>query len=171
MKKVVIVPSAGILALTLLIIVLATLRTCKEETKLVAKGVSSPVAGEVAKKPKGEEVSQQEVKEEKEQGGTDQGQETKKEELLTLDRDPFLFYPEKHGSGDVQEEIIRPEEVGLNGIIYDPENPRVIIQDQIVGVGDEVGGKRIEKIEPDKIILIDIQRNMRLICPLEEEKR
>ncbi|MCD5390900.1 hypothetical protein LR007_03450 [candidate division NPL-UPA2 bacterium] len=64
-----------------------------------------------------EEVRQAEV-EEKEEAEKDT--KTLEEESLTLKRDPFLLYPEKHGPGDVEEETVSWKEMGVEAVIYDP---------------------------------------------------
>ncbi len=150
--------------------ILTALAGSGKVAKLVAEEISASAASAVVKQSKGEDKSQEGRKEEEEQIETQEKEEPKKEEteeqLLTLKRDPFSFWAEKGDGGDLQTIMVTPEEISLQGIIYDPPDSRVIIHDQIVGVGDEVDGKRIEKIEPNRIILIDIDGRRKLICPL-----
>lgn len=44
---------------------------------------------------------------------------------------------------------------GLSGILWDKENPKAIINELIVGIGDEVGGSIVKDIKEDKVILND----------------
>jgi len=44
---------------------------------------------------------------------------------------------------------------GLSGILWDKENPKAIINEAIVGIGDKVGGSIVKDITKDKVILND----------------
>lgn len=43
----------------------------------------------------------------------------------------------------------------LNGIVWDEDTPKAIINGEIVGVGDILGENRVVDIKPDKVILND----------------
>lgn len=43
----------------------------------------------------------------------------------------------------------------LNGIAWDEKTPQAIINDRIVGVGDEISGKRVVAIHPVSVVLND----------------
>jgi len=60
-------------------------------------------------------------------------------------RNPFL--PE--GMEDASQEHV------LMGIVWDEKMPRCVINNRIVGVGDEVAGKRVKEIRRDRVILSD----------------
>ena len=45
--------------------------------------------------------------------------------------------------------------LGLQGIMWDTQNPKAIINNKIVKVGDTVGGDIIVDIQEDKVILTD----------------
>jgi len=42
----------------------------------------------------------------------------------------------------------------LNGILYCDSRPLAVISDRIVGLGDEVGGLRVTRIETDRVLLV-----------------
>ena len=42
----------------------------------------------------------------------------------------------------------------LNGILYCDSRPLAVISDLIVGLGDEVGGLRVTRIETDRVLLV-----------------
>lgn len=68
----------------------------------------------------------------------------KKTEFADWVRNPFVWY--KEGSGPV---------IGLtlSGIIWDKEASYAIIDGAIVHTGDEIAGKTVKRIEPNKVIL------------------
>lgn len=43
----------------------------------------------------------------------------------------------------------------LNGIVWDEKNPRAVINDRIVGVGNKVEGHKVVKIEKYRVVLTD----------------
>ena len=43
----------------------------------------------------------------------------------------------------------------LSGIIWDEEAPYALINGTVVHAGDEIAGKKVKRIEPDKVILTD----------------
>ena len=55
-----------------------------------------------------------------------------------------------------------PVASGLTGILWDKENPKVIINDQVVGIGDKVDGKTVIDIKQDKVILNDGTKDIEL---------
>ena len=46
-------------------------------------------------------------------------------------------------------------ESGLTGIIWNEDNPKAIINDEIVAIGDKIDGKTVIDIKQDRIILND----------------
>ncbi|MDD5070830.1 MAG: hypothetical protein PHV17_08895 [Candidatus Omnitrophica bacterium] len=66
---------------------------------------------------------------------------------LKVKRDPFSYQPQKSSMADNKSEII------LNGIIWDEENPKAIINNFIFGVGDRIGAVVIKEIKKDRIIV------------------
>jgi len=66
---------------------------------------------------------------------------------LKVKRDPFSYQPQKSSSIDGKSEIV------LNGIIWDEENPKAIINNFIFGVGDRIGAVVIKEIKKDRIIV------------------
>lgn len=59
-------------------------------------------------------------------------------------KDPFTYKPLAH-MGDLR----------LGGIVWDEEAPTAIIDGEIVGVGDVIGGNVVVEIQPDRVILND----------------
>ncbi len=66
-----------------------------------------------------------------------------KDEFPAWGRDPF------------READISLSRLGLQGIMWDPENPKAIISNRIVQVGDSVGENTIIEIKRDKVVLTD----------------
>ena len=50
----------------------------------------------------------------------------------------------------------------LNGIMWDSTEPKAIINNEILGVGDEIGGKTVIGIEEDYVVLNDGTNDFRL---------
>jgi len=65
------------------------------------------------------------------------------DEFPSWGRDPF------------QEADISLSQLGLQGIMWDAENPKAIISNRIVGVGDSVGDNTIIEIKKNRVILTD----------------
>lgn len=55
----------------------------------------------------------------------------------------------------------------LSGILWDETSPAVIINDEIVGIGDEIDGKKIIRIDRDRVVL-EVEGE-EYILKLEEE--
>jgi len=52
-------------------------------------------------------------------------------------------------------EIKKFAKISLNGIVWDEESPRAIINDEIVAIGDRVSEYRIIDIKPNSVVLDD----------------
>lgn len=63
----------------------------------------------------------------------------------------------------------RSSKVVLNGIAWDERNPKVMINDQIVGVGDEIGGNKVVSIRDNGVTLNDGERDFELTLGVEGE--
>jgi hypothetical protein len=78
-----------------------------------------------------------------------------KSKNLELKRDPFSLAPiipsEKYSS-----------DTHLNGIVWDKTSPMAIINDEIVKIGDSVGGKIVVDIKQDRVILNDGSKDFEL---------
>lgn len=72
----------------------------------------------------------------------------RKRMALPWSRDPFMAQGKLAKKGPS-----RPEALALSGIIWDEKKPAAIINDNIVSVGDEIQGKKVIKIEKNKVIL------------------
>jgi hypothetical protein len=72
---------------------------------------------------------------------------------LKVEADPFVF-GRKQDKG--------PKKVLLSGIIADKAEPKAIINETIVGVGDTIGGNIIVEIVPDKVILSNGEKEFEL---------
>lgn len=72
----------------------------------------------------------------------------KKEDLV---RDEFPSW----GRDPFQEADISLSQLGLQGIMWDIENPKAIISNRIVEVGDSVGDNTIIEIKRDRVVLTD----------------
>lgn len=59
----------------------------------------------------------------------------------------------------------------LGGIAWDAVSPKAVINDTIVVVGDEVGGRKVKAIEPESVILIDGENEIRLGLGIPENKK
>lgn len=70
----------------------------------------------------------------------------KRTEFADWGRDPFVW--PRVGSSAVSD-------LTLSGIIWDNEASYAIIDGSVVHTGDEVAGKTIKRIEPDRVILSD----------------
>ena len=57
-------------------------------------------------------------------------------------RSPFILPP-----------VEKPLELKLNGVVWDKESPRAIINNNIVGIGDKVGTNTVIDIKQDRVIL------------------
>ena len=79
-----------------------------------------------------------------------QTQEAVKSTHQDWGRNPFILTP----SGD--------HEMVLQGIIWDPITPQALINDKIVGVGDQIGKMRVINIQSRKVILNDGTKNIEL---------
>jgi len=51
---------------------------------------------------------------------------------------------------------------GLTGILWDEKQPKAIIGDAVVGIGEKVGSNTVVDIKPDKVILSDGTKNFEL---------
>ena len=71
--------------------------------------------------------------------------ETKRKDL-TWGRDPFML-------GDKGEKGERPEQLVLDGIIWDKTNQYAIINNEVVKAGDIVNGNTVIEIKKDSVLL------------------
>ena len=55
-----------------------------------------------------------------------------------------------------------PGGLRLGGIVYDPHDIFALINDEVAHVGDQVAGKKVVEIKPDRVILSDGSRNIEL---------
>ena len=53
--------------------------------------------------------------------------------------------------------------LSLNGIVWDEENPKAIINGAIIGIGDKLGVNTIVDIKKDRVILNDGAADFELI--------
>lgn len=77
-------------------------------------------------------------------------------EGISFERDPFS----EHRRGR-REKAERPG-LALLGIVWDKDNPRAILNDFMVEVGDSVEGKEVVEIGRDYIILFDGESQQKL---------
>ena len=68
----------------------------------------------------------------------------RKDEFASWGRNPFMPWGLQGGASSA---------VTLNGIAWDPKNPKAVINDRIVGVGDEIAGCRVKEIKPASVVL------------------
>ncbi|MBU0549087.1 MAG: hypothetical protein KJ838_02040 [Candidatus Omnitrophica bacterium] len=79
-------------------------------------------------------------------------------------RDPFIALVTPDGRLLNLEPVGSERKIVLEGIIYDPKGPSyVIINDQILSVGDFISGQAIFKIEENKVILLKDNQPVELI--------
>ncbi len=71
---------------------------------------------------------------------------TKKMGYAAWGRSPFL---------QKTEAVVTPTKLILAGIAWDDQGPKAVINDQIVGVGDKVGGNTVVSIKKDRVIMND----------------
>ena len=55
-----------------------------------------------------------------------------------------------------------PGGLRLGGIVYDPHDIFALINDEVAHVGDQVAGKKVVEIKPDRVILSDGSKNIEL---------
>ncbi|MBI2166731.1 MAG: hypothetical protein HYU34_00610 [Candidatus Omnitrophica bacterium] len=77
----------------------------------------------------------------------------RKDEFASWERNPFMPWGLQGGASSA---------VTLNGIAWDPKNPKAVINDRIVGVGDEIAGYRIVEIKPASVVLSGEEGNREL---------
>lgn len=70
----------------------------------------------------------------------------KKMGYATWGRSPFL---------PKTESVVTRTKLVLAGIAWDDQSPKAVINDQIVGVGDTVGGNSVVSIQKDRVIMSD----------------
>ncbi len=51
--------------------------------------------------------------------------------------------------------VDNPEGMILSGILWDPESPTAVVDNQVVGPGESVGSWRVVEIQKDRVILSD----------------
>lgn len=66
-------------------------------------------------------------------------------EELQWGRDPFILYQYK--SARTEEGLL------LTAVIWDEEKPLAVINDEVVGIGQEIGGYRVIKINKNSAVL------------------
>ena len=90
--------------------------------------------------------SRQEIKQKKRSGHKEWG------------RDPFMV---------TQTPVSSSSALALDGIVYDEKDSYVLINNQLLHIGDEVNGNRVVDIQQDTVILNDGNKNIEL--KLEQE--
>ncbi len=73
-------------------------------------------------------------------------------------RDPF-------SSGPSTSEPATLSDMVLTGILWDDSAPLAMINDNLVGVGDKIGGYAVAEIKKDKVVLTDGEQNHTLTLP------
>lgn len=63
----------------------------------------------------------------------------------------------------------KEEPLVLTGIAWDDQNPKAVIQDRIVGVGEEVRGHKIVEIQPTRVKLSNGFYEFELELPVEAQ--
>lgn len=79
---------------------------------------------------------------------------------IQLKRDPFFFAPEESAPG-----------LYLNGIAWDEQAPRAIINNEIFQVGGKVNGNTIVDIKESKVILNDGKNDFELTLDEKEKEK
>lgn len=79
----------------------------------------------------------------------------KESQNLQLKRDPF-------GAAPIVTIKRNDQGIALTGISWDKNNPTAIIDNEIVSVGDKVGGNTVVDIKEDRVILSDGSRNLEI---------
>ncbi len=74
---------------------------------------------------------------------------------LEFKRDPFFKQPITTSES--------AQELYLSGILWDDLNPTAIINDTIVTIGSQIGGKKVLDIQKNKVILEDAEQKTELI--------
>ncbi|MFH1504664.1 MAG: hypothetical protein ABIH08_04695 [Candidatus Omnitrophota bacterium] len=82
------------------------------------------------------------------------------QELPVMEESAGFFLPlDKYGREDPFNPVFNEKAIvsstGLSGIIWDEQNPKAIINGEIIGIGEEIGSNKIIKIEQNKVILSD----------------
>jgi len=69
-------------------------------------------------------------------------------------RNPFVFEGEIFGISDKElvEEGLTPQQIVLEGIVYNQSKPSVIIANKVLGIGAIVGVNTIKEIKKNKVI-------------------
>lgn len=67
-----------------------------------------------------------------------------KTEFVSWDRNPFT-----------QKKVTGPKELTLSGVIWDEKEPKALINNAVVGIGDEIEGHTVIDIKQDSVILND----------------
>lgn len=78
--------------------------------------------------------------------------QARRSEYASWGRNPFL----------TKEIFLQKKTLGLSGVIWDSTNPRAIIDNTIVGVGDSVSGARVVEIRKSSVVLNDGERDFEL---------
>lgn len=68
-------------------------------------------------------------------------------------RNPFIIEPSAKG-------VI--SKLSLEGIVWDEKEPKALINNVVVGIGDEIGGNTVVDIKQDKVILSNKSTNFEL---------
>jgi hypothetical protein len=68
-------------------------------------------------------------------------------DIIEIKRDPFSF----GSSGNSQ--VASLSSFSLKGIIWNPDKPSALINDQLLGVGEIISGYKVVQILQDKVIL------------------
>ena len=77
----------------------------------------------------------------------------KKSKYTSWDRNPFSLKPTSDKSATT---------LSLEGILWDENNSRAVINGRIVGVGDKVGGSIVVDIKQDKVVVNNGFQNFEL---------
>jgi len=97
----------------------------------------------------------------KDPGGLSEGETLfssleKRTQGLTTERDPFGF------GGIMASDKQVVVKLRLTGILWDPSDPKAIIDDYVYGLGDDLEGAKIIEIRHDRVILSDGTNNFEL---------
>jgi len=77
----------------------------------------------------------------------------KKTEFTSWKRSPFIS----------QEVIAAPDvKVVLKGVVWHNENPKALLNDEIMGIGEKIGGYTVVEITEDSVLLNDGTKDLRL---------
>jgi len=82
----------------------------------------------------------------------------RKTDFSTWGRDPFSSGPAVSAPATLSDMV-------LTGILWDDSAPLAMINDNLVGAGDKIGGYTAVEIKKDKVVLTDGEQNYTLTLP------